>query len=44
MKDLFWLAMLFLNFFKIGWDSTDGDNLSSPHGGLVPRFGNRQEP
>ena len=72
-KDLFWivvfvwLVMLVLNFFRVGWDSTDGnkrsglglhtDNLtgcqylSSPHGGLVPRFGNdgihlcnRQEP
>lgn len=42
---------------EVGWDSTDGDKrsgcqyLSSPHGGLVPRFDstgkhicNRQEP
>lgn len=71
--DLFWVVVLVffltlvLNFFKIGWDNTDGDKrsglglhtdnltgcqyLSSPHGGLVPRFGNdgvhlcnRQEP
>lgn len=72
-KDLFWLVAfvflltLVLNFFKVGWDSTDGESrsglglhtdnltgcqyLSSPRGGLVPRFGNdgthlcnRQEP
>ncbi len=72
-KDLFWIVVfvffltLVLNFFKVGWDSTDGESrsglglhtdnlpgcqyLSSPRGGLVPRFGNdgihlcnRQEP
>lgn len=72
-RDLFWVVVLVffltlvLNFFKVGWDSTDGESrsglglhtdnltgcqyLSSPHGGLVPRFGNdgvhlcnRQEP
>ena len=72
-KDLFrliifvFLLTLVLNFFKVGWDSTDGESrsglglhtdnltgcqyLSSPRGGLVPRFGNdgshlcnRQEP
>lgn len=72
-KDLFWIVVfvffltLLLNFFKVGWDSTDGESrsglglhtdnftgcqyLSSPHGGLVPRFDstgkhicNRQEP
>lgn len=72
-KDLFWIVVLVffltlvLNFFKVGWDSTDGESrsglglhtdnltgcqyLSSPRGGLVPRFDkdgthicNRQEP
>lgn len=72
-RDVVWiiafvfLLTLVLNFFKVGWDSTDGESrsglglhidnltgcqyLSSPHGGLVPRFGNdgvhlcnRQEP
>ena len=61
-KDLFWIVVLMVflnltyNFFKIGWDSTDGESrsglglhtdnltgcqyLSSPRGGLVPRFDN----
>lgn len=61
-RDVVWiiafvfLLTLVLNFFKVGWDSTDGESrsglglhtdnltgcqyLSSPHGGLVPRFGN----
>lgn len=50
---MFFLTLV-LNFFKVGWDSTDGESrsglglhtdnltgcqyLSSPRGGLVPRF------